>query len=992
MENTTIKNKLTPAAILGFIIILLTATFFQFYQLGQVPPGLFPDEAAFAIDGLEVLEGQFLIYSPDEGGAGALWRYLLAPYFALFGATIFSLRAFASIIGVLSVGMTYWVVRELRLSPIQTGPQAGIAFLAALFMAVSYWHVDQSRPAFPTVLMLLLQNTAFFFLWRALNSGRWPWFIGAGVGLGLMMYNYLPGKIVPLVSLFFLLIQALIGPRPALLVKYWRRLVTAGGLAALVALPIFIFAFFNYQMLIERAALPTGAVASMPPVQGLIANLAVFGLWPTYWLSGAWGSFFLGVGLTLGFVVGVGVSLVRLRQPAYLFLLVWWLTMLLPGALAPEGTVPHARRSIGALTPTMALTALGLTTVVFGAYWLVRRLFQGQSAKLSIAESALPLSLTLIIGVLLAAQTGLQTFQRYFVEWGTSEEAQLAFHVYDLELADLMARESGPETVYLLPLDSSAGIVNPLLDSITFVYQGDAAYDFLSDDETQLLAHLSALTAGKQMARLLTWKVTKHTQADPKAVAPYYLEKWGRWVERKSYTYFDIDTYEVFAAPNAFVAEAATATKINFEEKLALTTYAFGPEYVPEALQTAAGVPLVPAGDLLWVELAWRKVGQIAADYQVGVWLADDAGHIVAQPVDKLLLNNIGHQRTSAWEIGAEERDYYLLPVDPTTLPGIYRLKAILYDRETGQRLAPNHPDVGADLAFTLGAVEVGAPHVPPDPSQLPIPHRLDAAIGAGLQLLGVDFGFDGPLRPGDQKTLQLWWQATTPISQNVALAVGLSQNDQVQLLGSPETIGGADFPTSRWPPGTVGRTFFDIRVPAEIETGPYNLGLRLFDADSEVLVSDVVLGQAEVVARARTFAVPTLSQKIEANYDNQLTLLGYNLDLTQAETKQIVRLELVWQAQAEMDTAYKAFVHFLDDSGQIVAQIDQEPQQGQAPTTGWLPGEVVADAFELPADENLNRVSQVSIGLYDLQNGERLPVLDSSNQVEDTKITIDFK
>ena len=108
------------------------------------------------------------------------------------------------------------------------------------------------------------------------------------------------------------------------------------------------------------------------------------------------------------------------------------------------------------------------------------------------------------------------------------------------------------------------------------------------------------------------------------------------------------------------------------------------------------------------------------------------------------------------------------------------------------------------------------------------------------------------------------------------------------------------------------------------------------------------------------------------------MTLLGYGVDMSQAEATGRVQVILHWQAQTEMDTAYKVFVHLLDESGQIVAQVDREPQAGEAPTTGWLAGEVIADTFDLPAGEALAQVTRIAVGLYNPQNGERLPVVDA--------------
>ncbi len=968
------RSRVIP--LLSLVVILAVAIFFRFYHIGQIPPGLFPDEATHALDAQNVLKGQLTLYSPNEGSTGMVWRYLLALNFALLGSSILTLRAFASAIGVASVAMAYLVIRELPLTdqdqPAGQGQRDALAGLAALLLAISYWHVDLSRIAFSAVLMLLIQDMTLFCLWRALNAGRRSWFVLFGLGLGILAYNYLPGKLVPLVPLLFLLLQWPLAQRDALLAKHGRPLLMAAGLALVVALPLILFAVFNYQMLVTRATLPTGAIAPLSPWQAIGGNLAAFGLWPTTWLPGSWGKLFLGPILTLCFVVGVGVSLVRIRRPAYLFLLVWWLVMLLPGALVPEGAIPNVRRSIGAATPTFGLIALGLVSAASGLARLAGRLgrfmngFQIQPA------------LTLALGLALAVPIGASTFTSYFVAWGPSEAAKLEFHVYDLELADLMARQSGAETVYLLPLDSAAGSINPLLDSIAFVYRGQASYDFLPDDEQTMLVRLAKLTAGKNVARLVHWKVTKHTGADPKGVIRYYLAKWGRWIDTRSYPYFDIETYQLNNAPDAFSSAPLTQLGVGFEGQMALTGYAYGPR------RTAT------AGDFLWTELAWRKTGDTPDDYQVALWLEDGAGHAVGR-VDKPLLNNLKHQGTSRWTVGEEERDYYLVPIDATTPPGAYRVKAVLYTAD-GRRLAPLLTGVGADLAVTLGSATARPAATPPDAVTLSIPKRLDLDVGGGLRLLGFDPGFSGPLRPGSQAALSLWWQATKPLPQNLAVALGIGQGEKAWPLNKPQPLGGPDYPSRDWPAGTVLRTFVDLRVPADVEAGKLNLGLRLVNAETGESLSDWLLGQVDVAVRTRSFEAPKMTHSLGTNFGNQVTLLGYDLDLTEFQLDSPVQLTVYWQAQRGMDTAYKVFVHLVEPTGGIVVQMDREPQAGEAPTTGWLAGEVVKDDIVMKVSGAATTAHTIAIGLYDPVTGTRVPVLNADGAVIGDSVTFSIK
>jgi hypothetical protein len=80
-----------------------------------------------------------------------------------------------------------------------------------------------------------------------------------------------------------------------------------------------------------------------------------------------------------------------------------------------------------------------------------------------------------------------------------------------------------------------------------------------------------------------------------------------------------------------------------------------------------------------------------------------------------------------------------------------------------------------------------------------------------------------------------------------------------------------------------------------------------------------------------------------------------------------------MWQATEIVHTDYTVFLQALDESGQLVAQIDQRPQGGQFPTLTWRAGDRIPDRLEfetLPGDWQ-----RIIIGLYD-RNGDRLPLM----------------
>ncbi|MCB0197676.1 MAG: hypothetical protein KDJ65_37370, partial [Anaerolineae bacterium] len=77
-----------------------------------------------------------------------------------------------------------------------------------------------------------------------------------------------------------------------------------------------------------------------------------------------------------------------------------------------------------------------------------------------------------------------------------------------------------------------------------------------------------------------------------------------------------------------------------------------------------------------------------------------------------------------------------------------------------------------------------------------------------------------------------------------------------------------------------------------------------------------------------------------------------------------------------EMATNYTVFIQLLDQTGQVVAQVDQQPLNGTAPTTTWLPDEILTDSYTLTPSAPLPAGDyQLIAGFYNAATGERLPV-----------------
>lgn len=105
-----------------------------------------------------------------------------------------------------------------------------------------------------------------------------------------------------------------------------------------------------------------------------------------------------------------------------------------------------------------------------------------------------------------------------------------------------------------------------------------------------------------------------------------------------------------------------------------------------------------------------------------------------------------------------------------------------------------------------------------------------------------------------------------------------------------------------------------------------------------------------------------------QALFGDALLLRGYELDTASGQ------LTLFWESVAPVAIDYDLFVHILNEAGQIVAQIDQQPVAGLAPTSVWQVGDVVRDPLPLPAGLGAGTY-RLNVGLYARETGARLPV-----------------
>ena len=95
----------------------------------------------------------------------------------------------------------------------------------------------------------------------------------------------------------------------------------------------------------------------------------------------------------------------------------------------------------------------------------------------------------------------------------------------------------------------------------------------------------------------------------------------------------------------------------------------------------------------------------------------------------------------------------------------------------------------------------------------------------------------------------------------------------------------------------------------------------------------------------------------------------------------------LFWSAEKQLAKDYTVFVHVVDRDGQMVGQRDQVPAAGKAPTSGWVPGNLIADEYRISVQAGAgNGPYRVYVGMYDPATGTRLDVT-SANPVSERRL-----
>jgi len=97
--------------------------------------------------------------------------------------------------------------------------------------------------------------------------------------------------------------------------------------------------------------------------------------------------------------------------------------------------------------------------------------------------------------------------------------------------------------------------------------------------------------------------------------------------------------------------------------------------------------------------------------------------------------------------------------------------------------------------------------------------------------------------------------------------------------------------------------------------------------------------------------ALPEVQHPAEANFEDKLLFLGYDLQGRPAAGGQFLHLNLYWKAQQKLREDYGISLRLLDEENRLWGRADRAPLNGHYPTSQWRPGQIVEDDYELLID-----------------------------------------
>ncbi len=344
--------------------LLVVAGALRLWNLDNVPPGLWFDEAQNGMVGLNLLDPGAIhpTFISNFTQMGALPFYFFGLVLKVTGTLVWPLRLLPALAGALIAPLLYLLGARLY------GWRVGLA--AGGLVAVSAWNLTFSRFGIVSLMTVAVDVAVYLCAAQALRTGRLGYYAGAGVLLGLALQTYYAARLVPFVLIALLLHQ---------LVSSRGRIIRTAGLGLLIFALGALLAFLPVGLFaLQQPAAFNGRINDVsvfnPAVNGgnpnafstsLNQHLLMFNFHgDSNGRHNLPGAPMLDDITAALFFLGLGACLLRAWRWQYAFPVLWFASALSGGVLSLPFEAPQSHRTL----ENSVVTAL-LAGIVVGELW-----------------------------------------------------------------------------------------------------------------------------------------------------------------------------------------------------------------------------------------------------------------------------------------------------------------------------------------------------------------------------------------------------------------------------------------------------------------------------------------------------------------------------------------------------------------------------------------------------------------------------------------------
>lgn len=376
------------------VLIILFAGILRFYNIENVPPGLYVDEVSSAYNGYSV----FQTGNDEYGEPYPLWFRAFGEYkmpalvYAtglstfILGKSEFAVRLPSASLGTLTVLLLYLLVAKVlsfdRKKFLKEPIYNFLPLLSAFLLAIAPWHIQFSRGAFDATLALFFYVGGFMFFAYYWGKKNFVYLLISFLFFSLTLYTYNAYRITSILTLLILSTIHIVN-----FPKLRKHIFASGLISILLMLPVIQFSLTGAGIARFEQTSAFTHLKDLPLDQKIIRYPLIYaGNYLTYFSP----RFLFSFGDTIGrhqipgwgvlyhwmlpFLL-IGIYALLKKSSSILFKLTAFLFLLGPLSAALATPSPHSLRSLLMVIPIAITTAVGLLFLL-NKFWN-KRIFLG---------------------------------------------------------------------------------------------------------------------------------------------------------------------------------------------------------------------------------------------------------------------------------------------------------------------------------------------------------------------------------------------------------------------------------------------------------------------------------------------------------------------------------------------------------------------------------------------------------------------------------------